>query len=113
MSGQMSTVDPQWTHGLSSLTRAYFYIATFANKKNCLRTVPVTVTRRSALCPPPPCSTRSGFVLCAGFSVGLSLSAYVNVTKKHILLAGYAAVQHFTLAGCQVVIGLQVGDELS
>jgi hypothetical protein len=35
-----------------------------------------------------------------------------TVSVKNILLAGYAAVQHFTLAGCQVVIGLQVTDEL-
>jgi hypothetical protein len=33
--------------------------------------------------------------------------------EKTYWLAGYAAAQHFTLAGCQVVIGLQVGDELS
>jgi hypothetical protein len=36
-----------------------------------------------------------------------------TVSVKNILLAGYAAVQHIALAGCQVVIGLQVGDELS
>jgi hypothetical protein len=45
------------------------------------------------------------------FRLAFPLLRAVSI-KKNILLAGYAAVQHFTLAGCQVVIGLQVTDEL-
>jgi hypothetical protein len=36
-----------------------------------------------------------------------------TVSVKNILLAGYAALQHIALAGCQVVMTIQVGDELS
>ena len=74
--------------------------------------MPVTVARRSALGGGGGGTLRSGFVLTARFWVGLSLYVNVNVAKN-TLLAGYAAVQHIALAGCQVVIGLQVGDELS
>jgi hypothetical protein len=38
------------------------------------------------------------------------LYVYVNVKKN--TSAGYAALQHKRMAGCQVVIKLQVGDRV-
>jgi len=59
--------------------------------KNCLRPVPVTVTRRSALGGGGGGSLRSSFVLAGRFWLGLSLSVYVNVKKN---TSGWLAMLH-------------------
>jgi hypothetical protein len=56
----------------------------FKKNKNCSRYVTVTVTRRSALPPPPPCPTAPGLKRSRRFCVGLSDPAYTDVSKKHI-----------------------------
>jgi len=71
----------------------------------------VTVTRRSALGGGGGGTLRSGFVLCAGFWVGLSLYVNVNVAKKHI---GWLAMLRCNILHWAFwVMRLQVGDELS
>jgi len=70
--------------------------------------MPVTVTRRSA----PRGGVPARSVLALFYNVDFRLAfpfGLTTVSVKNILLAGYVAVQHFALAGCQVAMRSQVG----